>query len=240
MDQVHAAEKTEVSRDTSVSKRGDRNYEIVRVKPEHFEDVMDFLRRNFFLDEPLNVCIQLVGDSRPGSCPELEEFSMGALQQGISLMAVSPEGKVLGAVLNAISQHEDIEELQLLAETCPNPKFKLILGLLAHIEKEADVHHRFDVDRVFEIPMLSVDSNCRGQGIATALLKSAVEMASSLNVPLVRVDCSSKFTAMAVAKLGLEPVYHMKYNTYRPPGVENPPFNPAYPHDEVASYVKRL
>ncbi|CAB3381515.1 Hypothetical predicted protein [Cloeon dipterum] len=236
----HWANIGTVSREGCVSSSSSRGYEIVRVKPEHYEQVMDFLRHNFFLDEPLNVCVQLVGDSRPGTCPELEEFSMGALQQGLSLMAVSPDGAVLGCVLNAVSQHEDIEELQRLADECPNPKFKLILGLLAHIEKEADVHHRFDVERVFEIPMLSVDSNCRGRGIATALLRDAVELATSLNVPLVRVDCSSKFTAMAVAKLGLEPVYNLKYNTYLPPGAEQPPFNPAYPHDEVASYVKRL
>lgn len=118
-------------------------YEVVRAKPEHFDDVMTFLRHNFFLDEPLNVCIQLVTDTRPGACPELEEFAMGALQQGLSLMAVSPEGRVLGVVLNAISQHEDIEQMPEMAEQCPNPKFKLILGLLAHIEKQADVHRRY-------------------------------------------------------------------------------------------------
>jgi len=90
------------------------------------------------------------------------------------------------------------------------------------------------------MPILSVDNKCRGQGIATALLRSSVDLASTLNIPLVRVDCSSKFTAMAVAKLGLQPVYHLKYSSYQPADLDHAPFNPAYPHDEVASYVKRL
>jgi GNAT superfamily N-acetyltransferase len=165
---------------------------------------------------------------------------MMALGQGVSLMAVAPCGRVIGACLNGISQPGDVEELEERAVTCPNLKFKLILGLLAHVEKQSDVHHRFDVENVFEVPMLSVDSAWRGQGIATALLSGSVQLARRLGYPLFRVDCSSEFTARAVSKLGLYPVYTMRYDEYRPSEDMEPPFHPEPPHHEVKAYVMPL
>ncbi|KAF4526191.1 hypothetical protein B566_EDAN001875 [Ephemera danica] len=217
-----------------------RSYDIVPVRPENFNDVMDFLRHNFFLDEPLNVHLKLVPSSEPGACPELEQFSMSSLEQGFSLMAVAPDGRVMGVCLNAVSHPGDVEELEKLALECPNQKFKIILGILAHVEKQSDVHNRFNVKTVFEVPILSVDSSCRGQGIATALLNGSLQLARRLGYPLFRIDCSSEFTARAVAKLGLHVVFSMRYDEYKPFPDQEAPLQPAAPHHEVKAMVMAL
>jgi len=54
----------------------------------------------------------------------------------------------------------------------------------------------------------------------------------------MRIDCSSHFSALAVARLGFENVFKMKYEDYRQNG--EPVFDPEPPHEEVATYVQRL
>ncbi|XP_018319938.1 dopamine N-acetyltransferase-like [Agrilus planipennis] len=64
------------------------------------------------------------------------------------------------------------------------------------------------------------------------------EIAKEQGYKLIRVDCSSNFSARAMAKLGFESISELKYEDYKPNG--EIVFKPAFPHTEVKSFVWRL
>ncbi|XP_071440882.1 arylalkylamine N-acetyltransferase 1-like isoform X2 [Hetaerina americana] len=241
------------------------SYEIVPVQPEDHDKVMAFLRRTFFVDEPLNIAIGLLEgqptcpeDGRP-SCRALEAHCREALSHNLSLMAVDTEkGNVVGVTLNAESAPEGSAELSTEAMLCPDPKFRRILNLMVHIEKECKVFQRFGVERLLEMRILSVDGEWRGKGIATALIRQTLEQTKELGYPLFRVDCTSAFSAKAMERVGLKRIYTLKYEDYleeeEGDAYENgiidtgakdmkkrkPVFKPAPPHYGVTAFVKEI
>lgn len=217
----------------------EQDYKIVQVTPKDTEKVLEHLRKFFFLEEPLNICIQLLGENGDEECHELEEYCAQTIPEGLSLMAVSASGRVIGVVLNGSHEPGHLEEMERCADTCPNPRFRKILQLLAAVERGSDVFGKFpDVDKLVEVRIVSVDSALRGRGIAKVLLEKSTELAKQHEYPLIRIDCTSHFSALAVARLGYECVFKMPYEDYRRNG--EPVFHPEPPHKEVTTYVRRL
>lgn len=61
-------------------------------------------------------------------------------------------------------------------------------------------------------------------------------LARDLGYRMMRVDCTSHYSAKAVAALGYKCVYTLKYADYQDNG--KPIFSPEDPHNEVKVYVK--
>jgi hypothetical protein len=96
------------------------------------------------------------------------------ISAGLSLMAVNATGKVVGVILNGSHEPGHLDEMQGNADNCPHPRFRKILQLLATVERESDVFGKFpDVDRQFEVRIISVDTVLRGRGIAKALVEKS-------------------------------------------------------------------
>ena len=91
---------------------------------------------------------------------------------GLSVMAVTGTGKVVGVSLNGSHEPGHLDEMQNNADTCPHSKFRKILQLLVEVERRADVFRKYpDIDKLVEVRILSVDTVMRGRGIAKALLE---------------------------------------------------------------------
>uniref|UniRef100_A0A1B6EAE7 aralkylamine N-acetyltransferase n=1 Tax=Clastoptera arizonana TaxID=38151 RepID=A0A1B6EAE7_9HEMI len=214
-------------------------YSIVPITNRDADRVVDFLRRFFFRDEPLNVAIDLIEDAN-SRCVELEEYCLTSVDEGVSIMAVSETGKILGVCLNGILSREE-QEAENENEVEPsvgNPKFKKILTLLYRVGRESNVFKQFsDVDKVIDIKIASVDTSCRGQGIAKALFDRTKKMAKDLDIPMVRVDCTSAYSAKAVARLGFDCVYTLSYSDHLEPSTGEPVFRPEAPHTCVKTFV---
>lgn len=76
------------------------DYHIQLICKEDKPKVLKFLRRFFFRDEPLNHSIELIPEGEDSTCVELEEYSLSALMDNLSLMAVSSSGAIIGVQLN--------------------------------------------------------------------------------------------------------------------------------------------
>jgi hypothetical protein len=61
----------------------EQDYKIVQVTPKDTEKVLEHLRKFFFLEEPLNICIQLLGENGDEECHELEEYCAQTIPEGI-------------------------------------------------------------------------------------------------------------------------------------------------------------
>ncbi|XP_046981726.1 arylalkylamine N-acetyltransferase 1-like [Schistocerca americana] len=218
------------------------SYEIRPLTQQDGPRMISFLRRLFFRDEPLNVAVQLV---QPGeeTCRELEEYCLSSLPDDLSLMAVdAASGEMLAVCINGIHEPGGEAEGEAAAAQCPNPRFRRILQLLAFVDSRASaaLKQRFPDPadrRQLEVRILSVDGAARGRGLATALISRTSELAKQRGIPLVRVDCTSHYSARAVGRLGFECVFSMPYAQYKRDG--EVVFTPDEPHKEVCTYIKR-
>ncbi|XP_046664487.1 arylalkylamine N-acetyltransferase 1-like isoform X3 [Homalodisca vitripennis] len=212
-------------------------YSIVPITNRDSDRVLDLLRRFFFRDEPLNVCVGLL-DNPQDTCEELEQYCMESIGDGVSIMAVSPNGNILGVCINGtLTRDEKSSENKNDEDECSNPKFRKILKLLSTVYRESNVFKQFpEVDKLLDIRVVSVDDSCRGQGIAKALFDKTKNLAKELNIPLVRVDCTSHFSAKAVARLGFDCVYTLPYSEHLDSD-GYPVFTPELPHTCVKTYV---
>ncbi|KAG8230555.1 hypothetical protein J437_LFUL010156 [Ladona fulva] len=221
-------------------------YEILPIALGDAERVLDFLRRFFFRDEPLNYAIGLTTDGR--SSMHLEAHCLVTLSHGLSLMAVEggPTGRIIGVSLNAEGKPGDADTLAVEADRCPDPKFRRILRILETVERNSDVLEKYNADRQLELRIISVDDSCRGRGVASKLLKQTIELGRRRGFPVFRVDCTSAFSAKAMERAGLPCVYSLSYEDYakqeaeRYPEEAQPPLIPSSPHTHVKCYAVKL
>ncbi|KAL1505414.1 hypothetical protein ABEB36_004986 [Hypothenemus hampei] len=142
-----------------------KEYEIIVTTMDDEEAILNFLRKTFFKDEPLNKFLELISNENP-QCIDLEKFALKDLDNGLNLKAVH-NGNIIGVSLNALltkGYYSDDFKVT-------DPKFSKIVRLLDRITIESDVFSRFpDCKKAITVKILSVDGAYRGQGIAKELI----------------------------------------------------------------------
>ncbi|XP_076182731.1 arylalkylamine N-acetyltransferase 1 isoform X2 [Ptiloglossa arizonensis] len=215
------------------------DYHIQIVTKDDKLRILKFLRRFFFRDEPLNHSIQLIPEGEDSTCLELEEYcSMSAVENNLSLMAVSTSGAIIGVLLNGKMDPPCDEEPEYLT-SCENPKFKKILRLLRYVDKNVNRDEQYRGLNILEIRIISVDTNWRGKGIGKALIEKTIEIGREKGFHIARADCSSFFSGKLCAGLGFEPIYELPYVDYVDEDGK-PVFSPALPHTAIVTYIKKL
>jgi hypothetical protein len=63
----------------------EQNYRIVPMTPKDADSVLQHLRAFFFRQEPLNVCVKLLGESGDEACLELENYCLKTIPEGTAL-----------------------------------------------------------------------------------------------------------------------------------------------------------
>lgn len=125
-----------------------------RVTEERFGEVIQHLKNAFFADEPLNKAVKLCS---PGEGHiELERHSLSTLADNLSVMALDAEDRVVGVALNGILRPGDNDKAQECLKLSHDDRFVKIFSFLYKVN--ADTFAHLNVDRVFEIRILSVDS----------------------------------------------------------------------------------
>lgn len=71
--------------------------------------------------------------------------------------------------LNGISHRGDVEKALEEMKSIDNVPYQRIFGLLNEVNKSADLFQKYNVEKIFELRILSVDSKFRGRGVAREL-----------------------------------------------------------------------
>lgn len=225
--------------DSADGRNAGMDYRIEIITKDDKLRVLKFLRRFFFRDEPLNQSIELIPKGEDSTCLELEEYcSVSSIENNLSLMAVSSSGAIIGILLNGKMDPPSEEEPAYISG-CGNPKFKKILRLLHHVDKNVNRDGQFRGLNILEIRIISVDSSWRGKGVAKALIEKTTEIGREKGFHVVRADCTSLFSGKVCARMGFEPIYELNYTDYVDED-GNPVFSPAFPHTSIVTYVKKL
>lgn len=196
-----------------------KKMEYKLISADHYERVIDHLRKNFFADEPLNraagLCQQGDGNS------ELEHHSMTTLQSELSLMAVDGHegsdtyGEIAGVVLNGVLLPGDTEDALEKLHLSTDENYKKIFELLYTHSLQVDLFERFKVDRIFDVRILSVDSRFRGQGIAKELIRRTELVARCHGYHLLKADATGIFSQKILRSQGFEPFSEQLYAKYK-------------------------
>ncbi|KAH8418998.1 hypothetical protein KR222_011871 [Zaprionus bogoriensis] len=192
--------------------------EYKRIAADQFEQVIDHLRMTFFSDEPLN---RSVGLCQRGECnKELEEHCLNAMREGLSVMAVDARegsetiGQIAGVVLNGVLRAGDEQQALDNLPSNTNENYRKIFRLLYTNSLKVDLFACHNVDRVFDVRILSVDSRFRGHGIAKELVCRAEQVAHEAGFRLLRADATGMFSQKILRSQGFEPRSEKLYAKY--------------------------
>ncbi|XP_055923953.1 arylalkylamine N-acetyltransferase 1 [Eupeodes corollae] len=186
--------------------------EYTCIPEERFGEVIKHLRDTFFADEPLNKAAGLC--QKGEGHHELEELSYATLKDGFSLMAVAQDGEIAGVVLNGVLQPGDMEIAQKKINLSDDENFKKIFNLIYSQNLKFDLFEKFQVDRLFDLRILSVDSKFRGQGIAKELVKRSVAQAECCGFKVLKADATGIFSQKIIRSCGFESLHEVHYAKY--------------------------
>lgn len=79
--------------------------------------------------------------------------------------------------LNGTSHTGDVEKALEDMKTIKNIPYQRIFGLLNNANKELNLFRKYNVDKIFELRILSVDSQFRGRGVAKELFSRSEKVA---------------------------------------------------------------
>ncbi|XP_060804134.1 arylalkylamine N-acetyltransferase 1 [Amyelois transitella] len=210
------------------------SYSLRRLTKDDKEAIIKFLRRFFFQDEPMNLAVNLL-ETPDSRCQELEEYSASTLEQGLSLATVDENGEIVGVILNGLAKREEVDYAD-KSEDCSNEKFRRILKVLGHLDREAKIWEKLpeSCTKVVEIRIASTHSAWRGRGLMRVLCEETERLAKSIGAGALRMDTTSAFSAAAAERLKYRRVYSVLYADlpYAP--------KPEAPHLEARVYVKEL
>ncbi|KAH8261748.1 hypothetical protein KR044_012774, partial [Drosophila immigrans] len=189
------------------------------ISGDYYERVIEHLRGNFFADEPLNRAAGLC--QQGGGNRELEHHSLATLQDQLSIMAVDERkdsdthGQIAGVILNGVLRPGDTEQaLDKLQFSCDS-NYKKIFELLYRHSLQVDLFTRYNVNRIFDVRILSVDSRYRGQGIAKELVRRAEQVARESGYRLLKADATGIFSQKILRSHGFEAFSEQLYAKYK-------------------------
>lgn len=188
------------------------------ITADHFERVIEHLRRNFFADEPLNRAAGLC--QHGGGNAELEHHSLTTLQDQLSIMAVDGRkdsnnyGQIAGVILNGVLRPGDTEQALEKLQESTDANYKKIFELLYGHSLQVDLFARYNVEQIFDVRILSVDARYRGQGIAKELVRRAEQVARKSGFQLLKADATGIFSQKILCSQGFQPFSEQLYAKY--------------------------
>ncbi|KAG4066354.1 hypothetical protein HA402_000578 [Bradysia odoriphaga] len=207
---------------------------IIRVANENdAEDMLEFLRKYYFTEEPITL-----GNEPKQQSPEDEDFHISLLSIGASIIAIDSDrnGQIVGAVLAGPVEPTEADDMLDEAKSCKDKKWSEILCLLAHLDIQANIYERYSVDRALHVHALAVHSRTRGQSIGRRMMEKCMENGKKLGYPLLCADCSSVYSIRMAEKLHMDCIGSLAYEDYRDDNGRQV-FRPPHPHTHIKTFA---
>ncbi|PNF37492.1 hypothetical protein B7P43_G14566 [Cryptotermes secundus] len=210
-------------------------FEIVRACEDDCETMCLFLRENYYPFEPINIAMGLDSGHSIANEAHLLDF----VKEGTSLLAVAttPQKTLLGVCINGeIFSDENMIEI---VSNCTCERYAKFLQFIETVDRCSEFWNRVAVERALSSEALAVLGSVRGQGVGKALLEKTLQVAKDDGFPLLRVDCSSYYSAKLAEQMGLECIYSLPYSEYKnEDGCQI--FDPPSPHVEYKLFIHKF
>ncbi|KAF5294538.1 hypothetical protein FQR65_LT10730 [Abscondita terminalis] len=212
-------------------------YQIRSITEVDTEPVLDHLREFFFRTEPMNESVKLL-ENKDSRCISLEKYCLKCMSSGVSYLAVTESNKIVSVILNAVCDVDQQSHEQIKDSDAKYEKIINFVNFLGEKGTEAILKKFPGCKKVLDIKILSTDTKWRGKGIAGALVECSRKVGFDKGCELIRIDCSSYYSAKVAEKLGFDLIYTFPFADYKEDGKSV--FLLPHPHVSATVYVQKL
>jgi len=201
-------------------KRLDRNRDGTKrlnfaiVGPEEKHTVNELLYATYHPYEPLTKHLGLC--TGLNSLKDADSKVEDMLVKNLTLIAYDDGGKPVGAAVNNVCHMEELtssveDELKGLKD----PRWRPVQAIYSQLRREnKNIYAEIGTDKMFSLRMLGVDVDCRGQGVATNLIRRSILLAGCLGFRAIKAEASSRFSKEAFERVGMLPAGSIKYKDF--------------------------
>ncbi|KAH8404799.1 hypothetical protein KR222_003856 [Zaprionus bogoriensis] len=209
---------------------------VRELKEEDFDAFNRFLLDHFYTQEPL---LQTPGDHFREE-PELLQERLEAIRQGLSVVAVDQNERIVGVAYAEQVSREGMGHnwLEIKGQK-PTKLIAHIHYFLSNLENKSEFFKHYDVSQALYLAILTVDASVTRQGLGRRLVSALMEVGRSKGLPLLVTTCTSVYSQRVMAALGFEVVLSQKYSDYKDED-GNMPLQPPAPHQEASVMAIRL
>lgn len=196
------------------------SYELAT--PEEYEKISDFIFDNFN-DMPLFTAFEITNDNKPPPSANGEE--------DFTVKAQTREGTIVGVAVNRakiVYQNTEAVEQKWI-------QMRTFLQFVADDAKTSSLP-----ERTIELRILSMNPEYRGRGIAKRLTEESMKIAKSRGFEVMKMCCTSEFTAKIARSLGWQEFYRLAYKDYGKVSSSQYVLKAAPPHEHIYYYITHL
>nr|CAD7267820.1 unnamed protein product [Timema shepardi] len=234
---------------------------VVSTVPEsRFKDVLDQITPIFLKEEPLSQCFPPCTSGRRER--EFREYATKQLRSGLCIMALDVlQSRVVGSCLNRVLTRDEVMNDPEQTQDSPSqdngearpdgttwhrallparivrleeddPLNSSVVTMLTAVHRKIDLFTMFNVDRVLELGLVSVESSHAGRavelnttsalanyateaGLATKMLKASMCVGARRGLLIAKGDCTGPVSQKACQKAGMVPIYKLPYEEYK-------------------------
>lgn len=205
-----------------------------RITRKDHDDVMEFIRDNYFKDEPLIRSLHLVGCRIE---PQLHKFVESMVTQGMSIKCVDIyTGKnIIGVSINRRLTPEDTRKLHENSQKCVSPFSRRLMDTWILMNTAPSLFKEYNDEEIFDIWLGAVRNDMRNRGLGKQLVQASMCLARELNYETASMDCTNKYSSIIARQLGMRLHWEHPFRL-----ITGSNISCAFPHTHVQVYGKRL
>lgn len=163
---------------------------MLRIPNDKLNDVVAHQRQSFFCNDPLHKALGICQDE--AALNGEAEYAKKTIEEGMSVMALNEDGKVVAAHLNGMMCPGSIErELEALGE--PKTAFEKLLYVKYKANLKVNLFEKFGVVAIYEMKMASVDEQFQCPNIGFEALKMDEQIARDAGYKVLSYLANEKF-----------------------------------------------
>lgn len=140
------------------------------------------------------------------------EYTKKAIEEGMSVMAVADDGKVVCAHINGLMCPGTVEK-ELADMGDPQKPFEKILYLKAKANEKVNLFEKYGVEAIYYVKIFSIDEKYQDPSVIADAIKMNENIAREGGFKLMKAEASSASSAEMLEKLGFESVSETRYDS---------------------------
>jgi len=182
------------------------SYRIELANPSQYDEIVEHIRNYFVPDFMISKSIPSA--VTPAHVDDFAYVARTALAENVSLVAIdNASGKIIGTRISGILDRDTADEkYDKLIDGLKDEHTRRIYAMACQLVDEVQPFKRFNVGRIYDFILLSVAREYHNKGIATNLLKLAMEFAATIGCQLAKSWFVGPMSQRAAQKNGLEVV----------------------------------
>ncbi|XP_011640442.1 uncharacterized protein LOC105429273 [Pogonomyrmex barbatus] len=186
---------------------------IQDLKEAQYEEALRLIKHHFFREEPMCKAIALLQDQI--SVNAYLRLLRTWMKDTISLVALSlASGRVIGVAVTRINSDSNKSDTYNRVQHFEGDTLEKIMDLINTLVKRTKAHKELECDAYFRVHVLCVHPSYQQKGIAVALLKACIQVASTLDLPAIGGVFTSGISQSLALKLDFRLIAEIRYSRW--------------------------